>query len=109
MAKCDQRLGKFLACVVNYRGNFMSKDIGASICNLKTKRCVQFVDWTPTGFKCGINPRPISTVPGSIMPRLSKSCFMIGNSTSIVRVFDRLSRKFDSMYNKRAFVHWYVS
>ena len=83
----------------------MSKDIGASICILKSRRCVQFVDWSPTGFRCGINPRPILTVPDSIMPRLSKSCFMIGNSTSISRVFDRLSRKFDLMYNKRAFVN----
>ena len=33
---------------------------------------------------------------------------MISNSTSIAEVFSRLDHKFDLMYAKRAFVHWYV-
>jgi len=33
---------------------------------------------------------------------------MISNSTSITDVLDRLDHKFDLMYSKRAFVHWYV-
>lgn len=33
---------------------------------------------------------------------------MISNTTSIAEVFSRLNHKFDLMYAKRAFVHWYV-
>jgi tubulin alpha len=33
---------------------------------------------------------------------------MISNSTAITSVFARLDHKFDLMYAKRAFVHWYV-
>ena len=33
---------------------------------------------------------------------------MISNSTAIAEVFSRLDHKFDLMYAKRAFVHWYV-
>jgi tubulin alpha len=33
---------------------------------------------------------------------------MVSNSTAIVEVFSRLDHKFDLMYAKRAFVHWYV-
>ena len=33
---------------------------------------------------------------------------MISNSTAIAEVFSRLYHKFDLMYAKRAFVHWYV-
>jgi tubulin alpha len=33
---------------------------------------------------------------------------MISNSTSVVEVFSRINSKFDLMYAKRAFVHWYV-
>jgi len=33
---------------------------------------------------------------------------MISNSTAISEVFSRLNHKFDLMYAKRAFVHWYV-
>jgi len=33
---------------------------------------------------------------------------MIANSTAIGEVFARIDKKFDLMYAKRAFVHWYV-
>jgi len=33
---------------------------------------------------------------------------MISNSTAIAEVFNRIDKKFDLMYAKRAFVHWYV-
>ena len=33
---------------------------------------------------------------------------MIANSTSITEVFSRIDYRFDLMYAKRAFVHWYV-
>ena len=33
---------------------------------------------------------------------------MISNTSAIAQVFTRLDRKFDLMYAKRAFVHWYV-
>merc|ERR1712167_405177 len=32
--------------------------------NIMTKRTIQFVDWCPTGFKCGINYQPPTVVPG---------------------------------------------
>ena len=33
---------------------------------------------------------------------------MLANSTAIVSVWQRLNDKFDMMFAKRAFVHWYV-
>jgi hypothetical protein len=33
---------------------------------------------------------------------------MISNSTAIAELFSRIDNKFDLMYSKRAFVHWYV-
>ncbi|THF96067.1 hypothetical protein TEA_026881 [Camellia sinensis var. sinensis] len=33
---------------------------------------------------------------------------MISNSTSVAEVFSRSDHKFDLMYAKRAFVHWYL-
>src|SRR6476469_2804161 len=33
---------------------------------------------------------------------------MLSNTTAIAEVFSRLDHKFDLMYAKRAFVHWYV-
>lgn len=33
---------------------------------------------------------------------------MISNNTAIAEVFQKINHKFDLMYAKRAFVHWYV-
>ena len=33
---------------------------------------------------------------------------MLSNTTAIAEVWARLDHKFDLMYAKRAFVHWYV-
>merc|ERR1711964_239818 len=35
-----------------------------SVAEITTKRTIQFVDWCPTGFKCGINYQPPTVVPG---------------------------------------------
>ncbi|KAG4048550.1 hypothetical protein PC123_g16149 [Phytophthora cactorum] len=33
---------------------------------------------------------------------------MISNTSAIAEVFSRINHKFDLMYAKRAFVHWFV-
>lgn len=33
---------------------------------------------------------------------------MIANNMGIVNIFERIDSKFDRMYAKRAFVHWFV-
>ncbi|KAK9902587.1 hypothetical protein M0R45_001521 [Rubus argutus] len=53
MAKGDPRHGKYMACCLMYRGDVVPKDVNAAVATIKTKRTIQFVDWCPTGFKCG--------------------------------------------------------
>merc|ERR1712110_819827 len=65
MVVCDPRRGKYMACVLLFRGDAVAKDINSAIQIMKTKRTIQFA-WS------------------------------------------RLNLKFDLMYRKRAFVHWYV-
>jgi tubulin alpha len=38
-----------------------------------------------------------------------RSAYVIANSAAVSEVFDCIERKFDLMYSKRAFVHWFVS
>lgn len=63
LAKCDPRTGKFLACSIAYRGDIIPKDVGYGICEIKTKRTIQFVDWCPTGFRVGITYQPNCAFP----------------------------------------------
>ena len=108
MVKCDPRHGKFMSCCLLYRGDVVPKDVNQAIQMVKSKRTVQFVDWSPTGFKCGINSQPMMPVPGGDIAKVERSVCMVSNSTAIAEVFQRIDHKFDLMYAKRAFVHWYV-
>jgi len=108
MAKCDPRHGKYMSCCLMYRGDIVPKDVTAAVAVIKTKRTIQFVDWCPTGFKCGINSEPPTAIPTGDLAKVSRACLMISNTTAIGSVFQRLDHKFDLMYAKRAFVHWYV-
>lgn len=47
-------------------------------------------------------------MPGGDLAKVQRAVCMISNSTAIAEVFSRLDHKFDLMYAKRAFVHWYV-
>ena len=42
------------------------------------------------------------------MAKVMRAVCMESNSTAIAEVFSRIDHKFDLMYSKRAFVHWYV-
>ncbi|XP_050687740.1 tubulin alpha-1 chain [Eriocheir sinensis] len=108
MVKCDPRHGKYMACCLLYRGDVVPKDVNAAIASIKTKRSIQFVDWCPTGFKVGINYQPPTVVPGGDLAKVSRAVCMLSNTTAIAEAWARLDHKFDLMYAKRAFVHWYV-
>ncbi|CAF4402637.1 unnamed protein product [Rotaria socialis] len=100
--------GKYMACCLLYRGDVVPKDVNAAIATIKTKRTIQFVDWCPTGFKVGINYQPPTVVPGGDLAKVQRAVCMLSNTTAIAEAWARLDHKFDLMYAKRAFVHWYV-
>ncbi|PKU27312.1 tubulin alpha-3 chain [Limosa lapponica baueri] len=108
MVKCDPRRGKYMACCLLYRGDVVPKDVNAAIAAIKTRRSIQFVDWCPTGFKVGINYQPPTVVPGGDLAKVQRAVCMLSNTTAIAEAWARLDHKFDLMYAKRAFVHWYV-
>lgn len=107
-AKCDVRRAKYMAACLMYRGDVTPKDVSAALSVMKTKRHVNFVDWSPTGFKMGINHRAPSVLPDSNLAKVPRSVCSISNSTAIGELFQCVDHKFDLLYSKRAFVHWYV-
>ena len=78
-----------------------------SCCFVNTIALVLFCR-CPTGFKCGINYQPPTVVPGGDLAKVQRAVCMISNNTAVAEVFSRIDHKFDLMYAKRAFVHWYV-
>ena len=80
LTKRDPHHGKFMACCMMFRGDVVPKDVNSAVANIKTKRAVQFVDWCPTGLKCGINYQPPTVVPDgeSCMHGFHHHCYCRG-------------------------------
>ncbi len=106
--KCNVRNGKFISCCMLFRGDVKTKEANAAMAEIRSKRGHQFVEWCPTGFKVGINAKPPVTLPGSAMAPVTKALCALCNTTAIAEAWSRLDYKFDCMFSKRAFVHWYV-
>jgi tubulin alpha len=47
-------------------------------------------------------------VLGGDLAKVQRAVCMISNTAAIAEAWARLDHKFDLMYAKRAFVHWYV-
>lgn len=108
MVKCDTKKGKYIACCILFRGDVKTKEANQATAEVRTKKAAQFVEWCPTGFKIGINNRKPTVLPNSPMTEVSKAVCALSNTTAIAEAWSRLNQKFDLMFAKRAFVHWYV-
>ena len=102
-----------MPCVVDY-----SPKYGVSICSLTwahsspaselsseaiiNSTCVLLL------WQVGINYQPPTVVPGGDLAKVQRAVCMLSNTTAIAEAWARLDHKFDLMYAKRAFVHWYV-
>ncbi|KAK6112162.1 Tubulin alpha-8 chain [Brugia pahangi] len=109
MVKCDPAKGKYMSICLLYRGNVTPNDINEAISAIRHHREINFVQWCPTGFKIGINDKPPTTVPGGDAAPVPRALCMLANTTAIAEAWARLNVKFDLMYSKRAFTHWFIS
>jgi len=110
MVKCGaNRDAKYMACCLLYRGDVAPRDVNSSITTLKSKSMIRFVDWCPSGFKIGINGKaPCVFEDNYGMASIPRSACMLANTTAIGESWGKINHKFDLMYKKRAFMHWYV-
>ncbi|KAI3124173.1 hypothetical protein CBS147326_8402 [Penicillium roqueforti] len=108
MVVCDPRNGKYMAVALLYQGDVVPHDCAQTVAHIKAKASFNLVEWCPTGFKLGINNQKPICIPDSELASVDRSVTMLSNSTAISEAWNRLGHKFDLMYSKRAFVHWYV-
>lgn len=124
MVKVEPAMGRYMSVAILYRGSVSPVDVNSAINKLKSDRRVSFVDWSvtrrsdtfqrsscrrcPTGFKIGYVAQPATFVPGGDLAPVQRSAVGLANSTALVEAWTRIDHKFDLMYSKRAFVHWYV-
>ena len=77
------------------RGIFIRSSLTAYLCS--------------NGLKLGINYEPPSAVKNSDQAEVTSAACMLLNTSAITGKFIVIYQKFDLLYAKRAFVHWFVA
>ena len=86
--------------------SFSCKKLRNSALNQKFRILTNVWNWFI--LQVGINYQPPTVVPGGDLAKVQRAVCMLSNTTAIAEAWARLDHKFDLMYAKRAFVHWYV-
>lgn len=106
--KCNLNSGQYLAILLNGRGLISPVELNEAIHQLKLSQTVKFVDWSPRGFKLCLNNQIPTIVPDSEIAFSERALTMISNSTAIKDCWIPLGYRFDLLFEKRAFIHWFV-
>lgn len=108
MMQCDENFGSYMSCCLLYRGDVVPKEVNSAIMNIKNKKAMKFVNWSPTGFKIGINDSTPVIVPDGDLAPTQRSLCMLCNTTAVKNAWIQLNMKFHKMHAKKAFIHWYL-
>ena len=102
----DLNAGRILASCILYRGCLSPGEINTAIADLKSLKSLKFVRWIPTNFKVGLVYES-SVHDGTDLASVQNTACVLTNHCAQETTWDRLNVKFDMLYRKRAFVHWY--
>ncbi|KAL4436195.1 hypothetical protein ABPG74_018179 [Tetrahymena malaccensis] len=109
LVDCNPQKDKYLSCCLTARGDIYPRQISETIKILKSKKSINFIDYVPTGIKVGIcQNKPKNLLFQEYESNFQRDAILLANNTSISSIFQNMAQKFDKLYDKRAFVHWYV-
>uniref|UniRef100_A0A0X3PNG3 Tubulin alpha-2 chain n=1 Tax=Schistocephalus solidus TaxID=70667 RepID=A0A0X3PNG3_SCHSO len=99
--------GIAMATCMTYRGDHSIADVAKVIQKMRNDY-LSTVSWCPTGYKIAYTPQPQVSVPGMGPQKVDRSVVMLTNNTTIAEVFGQVDKTFMNLFNRRAFLHWYV-
>ncbi|KAI0983728.1 hypothetical protein GJ496_000224 [Pomphorhynchus laevis] len=109
LLKVDPSRGKYMVVSLLYRGNVSPQETNMAVGSLKNRRGINWVDWMSTGFKIGINYRGPSRIPGGDLAPVERNVCMLSNNTAIGQAWSLMNKKFDILFKRKAFLHWYLA
>lgn len=60
-------------------------------------------------YQVGINYQEPSTIMNGDVAPMQRAACMLSNTTAIAEAWSKIDRKFDLMWEKKAFAHWYIT
>jgi len=100
MVACDPQHGRYLACAALFRGRVSTKEVNQEMLNVQNMNSSYFVEWIPDSVKHSVC---------EILPKgLRMAVALVGNSTSIQEMFQRIDAQFRMLFERKAFLKGYT-
>lgn len=108
MVSADYTQGSIFVSCVMYRGDVVQYDVNLAIEDVKAKRGLKFLKLTGQGIKSWtINASPV-TIPDSNIAEMTRTGTALINSSCLSQYWKSLQSKAESLYSRRAFLHWFT-
>ena len=101
MCSVDPRNGKFFTASCTFRGRVSNKEVDDQLLQTQNLNSKFFCDWIPNNIvttMCDVPPSSTNT-----------SSSLIANSSSVKHVFTTMRNKFNAMFRRKAYLHWYTT
>ncbi|VDK23291.1 unnamed protein product [Taenia asiatica] len=109
---CNIEKRCFISVAMLYRGVASTGEVSAALKNVRHyPEFVNgdgFLDWCPNKFKVGVTPLSPVTVPTCAMAAAPTSVCMVAGNIAVTDAFKSTVTKFDMLFKKCAFIHWFV-
>lgn len=99
MCQCDSRTGTYLTSAAIFRGRFSTKDVDEQMVRIQESSGNHFASWIPNNIKTAI-----CNIPA---PEMDMAATFLANSTAINVMLGRVLSQFNSMFDRKAYLHWY--
>lgn len=99
MCQCNSHTGTYLTSAAIFRGCFSTKDVDEQMVHVQECSGNHFASWIPNNIKtaiCNIPP-----------PGMEMAATFLANSTAINVMLERVLKQFNSMFDRKAYLHWY--
>uniref|UniRef100_A0A0A9X904 Tubulin/FtsZ 2-layer sandwich domain-containing protein n=1 Tax=Lygus hesperus TaxID=30085 RepID=A0A0A9X904_LYGHE len=106
MCSVPAEFGQYLAVCLVYSGDVVQKEVISAVSHVKELGLASFVDWSP-GFKIGINHKVPIFHPDLEINGSELSLGSVANSTAAGRYWSDINHRYDLMFDKAAFLHWF--
>lgn len=96
----DPRGGKYLTVAAIFRGHMSVTEVEHEMNNVQEENDQFFVDWLSNNMKIAV-----CNIPSR---GLFDSATFIVNTTSVTEIFKKTLAKYQTMQQRKAFLHWYL-
>lgn len=100
LCNIDPKQGRYFTAAANFRGKVCTGEIEEQLTNIQMQSD-RFIRWIPDSLK--ISYCEVPSEDSDI------SATLIGNSTAVIEVFRQAMSRFQPMFRRKAFLHWYTA